>query len=446
MGNVFDILIKFGLSKEKASEAAQELKKIETQTKNVTAGAADLSRTQAELANNVTTTTKKVQDLNFKQADLARLNTLLPPQIRAIGNALRFAFSSPIVALAAALLLAVRGLVGAFREAKQRLDVLNLGQLNKDVGDMAGKAGEAAANWNNWRKAISDTGDAADDSLAKIQANVEAAGEVADAQFDLARAKVEADSSLTPEQKKQRLGEIDEQQSQSATNRGRELRRAAIAAKERQLEAARSFDAGAFETRRGLAGASQSAAGDLAANQQTVANLDTELARLDEKQKNGTLSAAEFTTRQTLFAQRAELIARQPALEAAASSSAGALSSFDQRAATTRASIPRLETELGGLRATDALRTTTEDTVGGLQARARRVVDPNALVANAAAGADAIRGGGTATADQSAAIARLTEMLGLQKQNQALVLQIFGRMNDNEKAFQNSLKVVKERQ
>ena len=64
------------------------------------------------------------------------------------------------------------------------------------------------------------------------------------------------------------------------------------------------------------------------------------------------------------------------------------------------------------------------------------------LVASAAAGADAIRGGGKATSDQANAINQLAAMLNLKNQNLDSILAILARMNDTDKMQADAIKRI----
>lgn len=66
-------------------------------------------------------------------------------------------------------------------------------------------------------------------------------------------------------------------------------------------------------------------------------------------------------------------------------------------------------------------------------------------ILSAASGADAVRAGGKATADQAAAIAQLTHAFGLTGQNQETILRILGSLNDKEDKFDRALKTLEAR-
>jgi hypothetical protein len=67
-------------------------------------------------------------------------------------------------------------------------------------------------------------------------------------------------------------------------------------------------------------------------------------------------------------------------------------------------------------------------------------------IANAASGADALRAGGSATAEQSAAIAQMVQTFNLSKMTNAQILEMLGRMNDSQEAFNTALKQLQSRQ
>jgi hypothetical protein len=342
------------------------------ETQSLEKGSAELAKTQLELEGNIAATSAATEALTVKKKEWLKLTKLLPPEIHAIGTALKFVFSSPLVAVAAGLLFTLQQLVSVFREAREKLDALKLSQLNKDLNDVAGAASRNASNWASWDEALKKTGDTADDSLSKIRELSQAAGEVADAQFDLARAKVEADSSLTPGEKSQRLGSIAQQQSQSRANRSKALRQAEIAQTEKQLTAAQSRDENALAGRKSFSDASGRDAGALASAQQVIANADANIAKLEDKDKRVGLNAQEHETlssyRRTKIAAQAAL----PDLQDRANSSASALADYTKGVGANRASIPLLTSRLESLRSTDSLRTQTEQQVSESQWAAQR--------------------------------------------------------------------------
>jgi len=456
--NIFEILIKYGLDKTKATEAVAELKKLKDGTseankeaerysktleqmqhrehdakvaafeaekalRNKSVASVDLSKTQEQLSKNISASSVATADLSIKKKELLKLAHLLPEPIRAVGTALKFAFSSPLAAPIAVVLVTMRKLIDVFQKAKEKAEALNLARTATDLADVGDAAGETAREWARWAETIKDVSDNSDAALKKTELLAEAAREVSDSQFDLARAKVESDASLSPEQKSTRLAEIGAQKSQASATISQGLRKKQIEIAAGKLASAEANDAVA---RTPISRAASDAASSLDSTQKEIASIDSRLATYDQIAKTSGLSPDEARERQRLAALRNQLADNIPGLEQGVKSTAGALKSFDD----TRASVPALRSNLESLRFADQTRTQTENSVLATSIEAQKIRNRGALnsqfteagfggLSNLMGGAGsasvAIGGGGRAGKDDAQDFNQLIAALALSK-------------------------------
>lgn len=435
--NNFDILIRI-LTQQVGSEKASDiLKKVSEQTKSANTASVDFSKTQTELEKNVAKTSIATDDLNVKKKDLLKLAHLLPAPIREIGTALKFAFSSPLVAAIAGLLFLINRLVDTLRQAKEKAEALNLARIAIDIKKVGDEAGRAATNWESWDKAIGTVASDTDAALDKTRQLAEAAQQVAAAELELARARVESDPNLSPEQKASRLAGLGASANADKAARAQQLREAEIADTQKKLAVAEGAD---VKARIPLTTAAYDSAKRLDEIKDLIEKATAGVAKYDELQKAGNLSPSEYGDRNRLFGLKTSAATRLPDLESAAADSAAALTNFDSVAA----SAPGLRAQLARQTFSNDLRTKTDQTVlstasAGQTLRERSAAPGGRMLSDAAEGADVIRAGGKATADQKAAIAAAAQSLGLVGQNSATILAMLSRMNDSQEKFATSL-------
>lgn len=436
MGNVFDILIKFGLSKEKATEAVQELKKVEDQGK----------RTGNETAKATDKATASFKDSN-------RALQVMSGRLGQVGQVLQYVFNPALVG-AAALGVAIKKVWAEFQTFLQGLKDSSVNAA-KAIGDIRG-----AMHDLDLERIKADAGfkRATEDFERQTARKIELIKLERETVLELLKAREQAElaSAGSDEERaaiKSRYGAARRATDSSATAQEIATQRAALDAKE---AAARQR----FAEGTALAGGRtpERTALDLKNLPDSLKSLDDQIA--EQERVVGSLSGIttvagalpywndpeNYMTQVEAFRSSQRTLA---ALKKERDRVAGREKPLTQAATlfgsadTMMGEVRRGREDVSNLAADSGVRERTGFQAAAILEGAGSAAD---LVANAAAGADAIRGGGRANAAQSAAMKKAVETLGLQKLNQEEILAILGRMNDSEKAFRNSLNVIKQQQ
>lgn len=434
--NQFEILIKFGLSKEKAVEATNELKKLEEQGKR---------------AGNETA--KSAETANAKFKDVKKTVELVGGQLGQLGQVLRYVFNPGI--LGAAVLAKsigevwssfqtfLGGLKQAAINAARSVGNIKQAMLELDI--------ERAKADTNFKTSMEDFERRSKRKIEVINLEKNAVIELLDA-----REKAELASAKTPEEQaaiKNRYASARRGAQDTATEKEIAAREASLNEKE------------ALAQKRLQQGFADSGGRTPERVKLNLKKLPGELASLDKQiadQEKVVEDLSSITTPLGAFPYWNDPEKLKAALQAYQSSKAALDTLKKQKKGIEDSQLPLERADAAytsGLGLMEDVRTGREalanqrgDTLYKNQNRWRAEAIASGagaageLVASAAAGADAVRSGGKATADQSAAISQLTALLNLQNQNQATVLAILGRMNDSERNFQGSLKTISQRQ
>jgi hypothetical protein len=432
----FDILIKYGLDKTKATEAVAEMRKVEAAAKQAN-----------------TETTKGSEKATKTFGETNRAVQVLSGRLGQLGQVLQHVFN-PALLGAAALGVAVRQVWNSFQTFLQGLKESGINAA-RSIGDIKGAILaldiERAKADANFKASVEDF-----DRATKRK--IEVIGLEKAAVLELLAAREESDlaSAGTPEERdaiKRRYASARGNIGAQATSQEIATQRAALDEKERmalaraaegsRLSGGRTAERVALDLKN-LPSSLKSLDESIAAQDEIIKKLEvitTPAGMLpywnDPENFQAQLDAYKGAkvTRNALQRERDRVAGREVPLTQAAS----AYSAADALMAEVGLGREGLTNQSTDFAASERTRWQADAIRGGMGASA-------GLVANAAAGADAVMGGGRANADQAAAVAKLTQMLGLQNQNQATILQILGRMNDSEQSFQNALKVIKNQQ
>lgn len=437
--NIVDILIRFGLNKDQATQAVGEINKIKTATTD--AGKEGVK--QAEAGSEAT----KEQTRHI--GGMHKALNLLEHQFGDLGRIIGFAFRHPLAAATAAAAIGLQKINERTVALEETLKNL-ANSSGHALGDMAGSLREGMlqfiASNNAFKESQEDMQTAIDKAIKKIEAQRDATLILLAAQKALALANATNDEEKAAIEK--RFGSAEDAAKQKSADE-------VLAAKEKQLNADLvEQKRQQLNLQRLLKGESRELA---EAELKNIPKQRTDL--LEEKQvikeaqkilqenlnsPAGTVSLLKtFGTVQGIKDYKASLDRRAVANQSAL----GGLDTNEERLTRGIAAFDaskQLGRKISGEQAdVDALRTRAN--AGRTAAAISQFGAPAEMILNAAAGSDAIRAGGKATAEQKQAIAAAAQAFGLVGQNSATIIAMLSRMNDNQTAFQNSLKTLQAR-
>ena len=424
--NILDILIRFGLDKTKANEAAAELRKVGEEAK----------RTHS-------TTAAEAEKAEIKTKDLHKANKLLSHELGIIGHYLRYVFNPGILG-AAALASTVGKVSDAFFGFLKSLTesaanaVRGIGDIKQAMLELEIQQAKADVKFK--------------ESLAEFERQSKRKIELINLEKEAALQLLEARSNGALPEDKQRLNQAKRGIESAATKQEIAARQSNLSELEKM---ARSRFAQGLRQSGGVG--PDRAALDLANLPKESASLDEQIAasqkNVDEMKSITTWYGAlpyykdpeaykaavgayqsEQATLAKLKLAKLNLGKRQIDLTRAGTSFQAADDLMGQ-VKSGRADLAAFTADAGAREQTGMQVGAYETGRGGL----------GELVAAGAAGADAIRGGGRATPQQASAINELVKLLNLQGQTNAQIVNTLSRMNNTQEAFNNSLRSLESR-
>ncbi len=433
--NQFEILIKFGLSKEKATEAVSELKKLGEQS---TATGKEMNKAAEEGA--------------AKFGDVKKSIGLVSAQLGPLGDVLRYVFNPGI--LGAALLAK---LVGAVWEAFQTFmsglknSAINaarsIGDIKQAMLDLDIERARADVNFKT----------SMDDFERHSKRKIEVINLEKDAVFQLleAREKSELAAAKNPAEQeaiKQRFGSarqtVTEQASaKEAASRASDIKELESKARQRFREGSTASGGRSPEqvklALKKLPGELKSLDEQIAAQEKVVEELSSittasgALPYWNDPENYKTQLQAFASSKSTLEKlrnSRKRIASRQLPLTSA-ETAYDAADSLVEKIRTGREGLTNFQA--------DSLYKNQTDWRASAIASGRGAASD--LVSAAASGADAIKSGSKASEDQAKAIAQVTQLLGLTSQSNETILQLLSQMNDTQAKFQQSLNTIQQR-
>lgn len=432
--NQLEILIKFGLSKEKATEAVAEINKLKDSTK-------DFGKESSKAAD---TASAKFKDVK-KSVDL------VGGQLGVVGQLLKYVFN-PGVLGAAALAKAI----GSVWEAFWRFaDGVKQSGINAAQG--IGNVKQAMIELDIERaKADANFKAALDDFERQSKRKIEVINLEKEAVLQLleARQKVDLAGAKTPEEEKainERYDRLRQRTVSGATEKELAARATALnqkeaLAKQRYREGYSMLGLGPqrvqLESKR-LPGELASLDDEIAKTQQNIEQMSA-IATVagaapywndPENYKAQRMAyKSEQEKLERLQLHRNKLRAREPLLARASTAFSASETLFGE--------VRTGRQDLAWARQDSTFRGLTSEHAAAIAGGHGPAAD---LVGSAAAGADAILGGGKASPDQAQAINKAAAVLGLMGQSNQAILSILSRMNDTIASFNNSVKSMEQR-
>lgn len=430
----FDILIKFGLSKEKATEAASELNKLEEAGKR---------------AGNETA--KATETANAKFKDAKKSVELLSAQLGPLGQVLRYVFNPAIVG-AALLAKAVGEVWNAFWQFQAGIVQSGINAA-KSIGDIKGAMLaldiERAKADANFKASLNDFERQTKRKIEVINLEKEAVLQLLEA-----REKVDLAGAKNPEEEKairERYANLRGRTTSQATEKELAAREASLnqmdaMGKQRYREGYAISGMSPEKVKLALArlpGELVSLNEQIAAKEKIVeemSSIETPAGALpywnDPENYKTQLNAYESERRSLDYMKgaRITLQGRQlPLTRAATAYSAG--EGLLSQVRTGREDLANARTDT-------AFKNQTNWRADGIAAGMGPAADVTAL---ASSGADTLKAGGKVTREQAAAIAQATQILGLVGQSNQTILNVLSRMNDNQENFKRSLDEINRR-
>ena len=424
--NILDILIRFGLDKTKANEAAAELRKVGEEAK----------RTHS-------TTAAEAEKAEIKTKDLNKANKLLSHELGIIGHYLRYVFNPGILG-AAALASAIGKVTDSFFGFMKSLEQSAVNAA-RGIGDIKQAMLELQIE-----QIKADT--RFKESLAEFERQSTRRITLINLEKEAALQLLEARSNGALPEDKQRMNDAKRGIEATATKQE-------IAAREESLKGLEKMARGrfseGFKASNGLG--PDRVALDVQNWPKQLQSLNEQIAEqqkvVEEMSAITTWSGAfpywndpkgyqeqlatynnSIATLDKLKRSRSQMFDRQVGLTRA-QTAFGAADSLMEKAKSGRADLAAFTADAGAREQTNMQVGAYETGRGGL----------GELVAAGAAGADAIRGGGRATPQQASAINELVKLLNLQGQTNAQIVNTLSRMNNTQEAFNNSLRSLESR-
>jgi len=431
--NVYEIMIKFGLSKEKATEAANELKKLEEAGKR----AGD-------------ETGKGAEEANIKFKDLKKTAGLLAHEVDGVGRVMKYIFNPGILGVAV-LAKSIGSVWDAFKTFLQGLKDSAVNSA-KSIGDIK----QAMLELDIERAKADENFKTSMEDFERISARkIEVINLEKDAVLQLlgAREKSDLASAKSPEEQeaiKQRYASARSSAETQAIAKEAAARESAL--REKEAIAKRRFKEGASSglspervklALKKMPGEIKSLDEQIAGSEAAVEQLKTittpagMLPYWNDPENYKTQFQAyksEEDTLKRLKATRQKIAGRQVPLTSADTA-------YDD-ADTLMKQVRIGRDGLANFQTDSAFKQQTNFRVSAIESGHGAAGE---LVSSAAAGADALKAGGKATADQSKAIQQVTQLLNLTGQSNEMILNMLGRMNDNQSNFIQSLKTVEQR-
>lgn len=241
---IVEILIRFGLSKEKAEEARAELGKLRESTNELAGQTTKLAEAQEGAE-------KSAGKLKDGHKELHKLMELMSSQSPVLGTALR-AFLSPIGAGLTTAILLFRAVKTDIEETERKLNEMGsaaareLGDLSTNLVQAREQVVRNKEEYEKWRTAliegVSGVERQLDDQLKKIDATMQAEIKLAQVRFSLQKVRIETDSTLSEDEKRRQLAGLEaaqrefetRKQGQSAAEQEKTIS-AALAAEQKRL-------------------------------------------------------------------------------------------------------------------------------------------------------------------------------------------------------------------
>jgi hypothetical protein len=448
-----DIVLRILTKEVGPQKAAEVVKKLRTETEksnvvNREAGNV-LAKTRSELESNVKVTGSATVE-NIKLREAARgLNVQFPMLGRAM-----LLFTNPLAALSGILVSTIALFFKLRNEAKALAAEVDFTPMAKSNEALAQSARLAADDlnkfWDSLQKGSSvneSLSRSADETIRKIQDEAAAAETLASAQNELALAKLKAahaGGEMSDEEFAARQSGLQVAGDLARFNRDKSTRSAIMTAMQTDLERRQAARGAGLSA---VAAAEKEKIGAESVFDRTNARFQDaqgELAALNEKEKTvGRLRPDEF--RRKLLLQR--IVAAEQFKVADAQSAIGTadsrLKSAQNEVTTNDTAIAGLKNRIGGASASNALLDSSQGAALNLRAEAR---SPGAgMLLSAATGADAIRGGGRASPDESRAMNEAVRLLNLRGASEDQILKILGQLNDKEEYLLNALQRLESR-
>lgn len=396
--NIIDILIRFGLDKGKAQEAAAELKK--------------LGETGTKAEKDVAAETEK---LNVKQGEKKKLLRELAREVPALASAWKLVLSPVAVGIGSLI-----GMMGMFRRTIQETS-----QAMEDL-DSGGRSKEQIAE-------IAKSFDAARSAAAQFREELLSARS-GDSPANRKIAEMRAANKAADEQEDKRLREREATEEQvdavreMRKRRDLELKRVSaelLADESRQMEQQAKVQEDAL---------AKATAQQANKKQQLEADV-AEKAKLDTFIESAVQNKGFWGPMGTWIGTDSDyfqgLLRRQSGLSSSIKKQRGDIQMADLFTLPQMASETAFAKSAAVGAAKGAATATLESGVD-----AQFLSTPSFdLVASAAAGADAIRGGGRATRAQSKDFNELVRLLGLKDQKIQTMLEIVSSFNDTQDAM-----------
>lgn len=448
MADNFDIAIRI-LTQQVGPEKAQEiLKQVRAETEKLT---------KAQVENNATVSdaAKKVEFLNFKKSELKKLLGDLKQQFPELANVIRLALDPRLLGIT----LLIRSFTTLKEMIKATLDLLTPSEWKGRADAIAAgaealKQSQIAAQsfWHELDRAKTAT-EKLEDATRR---NIETVRNQEAAELAVLAAKEKA-GLISAEQAEAQRAKIKEQADAAELNQLME-QRAKLAAQIKQLEAK-------LPSQMAAAGQAQSSnatlakerdiyAGNVASSNAKISAYEAEFeARRTGGQRSGIWDTLSDTAlRQAYDSEVAARDKAQGFLTRLDSNSVATISrnnatisdatAAQQTLTGARGRLGTLNEQITSKSASNLLNQQTNWRTDAISAGHGQAGE---IVGLAASGADTLKAGGKISQEQSAAIAKATQLLGLSGQSNATILNILGRMNDSQTAFMNSLRALEQK-
>ncbi len=432
--NIYNILIKFGLSNEKATEAVKELNKLEEAGKR--AG---------------TETAKAADTANVSLKDTKKAVDLLSAQLGPLGQVMRYIFN-PAILGAAVLAKAVGEVWKSFWQFQAGIVQSGINAA-KSIGDIKGAMLaldiERAKADANFKSSLADFERQSKRKIEVINLEKDAVLQLLDA-----REKVDLAGAKNPEEEKtirERYANLRGRTTSQTTEKE-------FAAREASLNQMEAMGRQRYREGYALTGMTPDKV------KLNLAKLPAELKSLDEQIAESEKSVADMSSITTVAgafpywndpenyktqlgaytSEKAKLEKlkqtkkwledRQTPLTQAATAYASGEDLLGQ-VRTGREDLANRKTDT-------AFRNQTNWRADGIAAGMGPAADITAL---ASSGADTLKAGGKISGEQAAAIAKATQILGLVGQSNQTILTVLSRFNDTQENFKRSLDEINRR-
>ena len=329
--NILDILIRFGLDKSKANEAAAAIKNLGEETKKVNQNSAeaarssqDFSKTTQELEKNVTKATLATKEFEVSKRQLKESAKALKHEFPLVGTAIKL-FTNPLGTSLGLLAAATAGFIEMRRHAKALAADVKFDDVSEAARRLAAaqqevidKSEDFHAKMREGIPLLAQIKSLTEDQAQILEDQAKATDDMAEAEDRLARAMLElqkAKGQITEEEAAQKEGALDKEKISGKTAREAKQRQALLdAAKDERDRLLNGRDAleGIYNQQRY---GRMTAQIELERRVGERANVTAEVDALKAKQKSTGLRPDEYQRMISLQALGNKLDARIPDLQ-----------------------------------------------------------------------------------------------------------------------------------